>query len=103
MDPWSKVDYSWLIREVSMAMEKLPEMNTPSGRAPRQGLLAAPILKRRRRQNREEIAKKGSASRFFGMRGKYRPKGGQGVDQGVQAPPRRGPTLGRAIRAPGPL
>src|SRR3954467_7431582 len=86
MDPWSKVDYSRLIREASMAMEKLPEVNPPSGRVPGQGLLAAPILKRRRRQNREEIAKKGSAPRVFGARGKYRPKGARGVDQGVQAP-----------------
>ena len=31
MDPWSKVDYSWHIREASMAMEKLPEVNPPSG------------------------------------------------------------------------
>ena len=103
MDTWSKVDYSRLIREASMAMEKLPEVNPPSGRVPGQGLLAAMILKRRWRQNREEITKKGSAPRVFGARTKYRPKGGQGVDPGVQAAPRRGHPLGRATRAPGPL
>src|SRR4051812_50002526 len=86
MDPWSKVDYSRLIRKASMAMEKLQEVNPPSDRVPGQGLLRAPILKRRRR-NREEIAKKGSTLRIFGARCKYRPKGGQGVDQGVQPPP----------------
>ena len=42
-----------------MVVEKLPEVNPPSGRVPGQGLLAAPILKRRRQQNREGIAKKG--------------------------------------------
>src|SRR3954466_10400095 len=103
MDPRSKVDYSWLIREASMAMEKLSEVDPPSGRVPGQGLLAAPILKRRRRRNREEIAKKGSAPRVFGGRGKYGPRGGRGgVDQEARAPPRRAP-LGRATRAPGPL
>src|SRR3954471_11381624 len=34
MDPWSKVDYSQLIREASMATENLPEVNPPSGRVP---------------------------------------------------------------------
>src|SRR4051812_9445389 len=71
MDPWSKVDYSRLIREASMAMEKLLEVNPPSGRVPGQGLLAAPILKRRRR-NREGIMKKASSPRVFGERTKYR-------------------------------
>src|SRR4051812_43413479 len=93
MDPWSKVDYSRLIREASMAMEKLPEMNPPSDRVPGQGLLAALILKRRRRRNREEIAKKGYVLEGFGSRCKYRPKGGKGVYEGVQAspPPPDGP------------
>ena len=103
MDPWSKVDYSRLIQEASMAMEKLPDMNPPSGRVPRQGLLAAPILKRRRRRNRGGIGKKGSAPRVFGARGKYRPKGSQGVDQGGQAAPRRGLRLKCTTRAPGLL
>src|SRR4051812_7070589 len=103
MDPWSKVDYSRLILEASMAMEKLPEVDPPSGRVPGQGLLAAPILKRQRRRKREGFWKNGFAPRVFRARGKYRPKGGQEVDQGVQAHPRRSPTLGRATRAPGPL
>src|SRR3954469_15619418 len=94
MDPWSKVDYSRLIREASMAMEKLPEMNPPSDRVPGQGLLAAPILKRRRQQNREEITKKGSVLEGFGSRCKYRPKGargGPGSPGGPLARPRVGP------------
>src|SRR4051812_2018432 len=60
MDPWSKVDYSWHIREVSMAMEGLPEVVPPSGRVSGQLLLAAPILKRRRQRYKEEIGKKTS-------------------------------------------
>src|SRR3954468_2661905 len=103
MDPWSKVDYSRLIREASTTMEKLPEVDPPFGRVPGQGLLAAPILKRRRRRNREGIAKKGSAPRVFGASSKYMPKGGKGVDPGVQAAPRRDHPLGRATRAPWPL
>ena len=76
MDPWSKVDYSWLIREASMVVEKLPEVNPPSDRVMGRGLLAAPILESRRRQNKEEITKKGSIFEGFGKRCKYRPKGG---------------------------
>ena len=41
MDPWSKVDYSRHIRDASMAMEKLPEVNPPSGRVSEQGILVA--------------------------------------------------------------
>src|SRR4051812_12891880 len=87
MDPWSKVDYSWLIREASMVVEKLPEVNPPSGRVPGQGLLAASILESRRRRNREEITKKGSVLEGFGKRCKYKPKGGQGWPQGSRRPP----------------
>src|SRR4051812_9295494 len=103
MDPWSKVDYSRVIREVSMAMEKLPEVDPPSGRVPRQRLLAALILKRRRRRNEEGIGKKGSAPRVIGARGKYRQKGVARGHQGIQAPPGCGLGWDRATRAPGPL
>src|SRR4051812_21200310 len=103
MDPWSKVDCSRLIREVLMVVEKLPGVNPPSGRVPGQGLLEAPILESWRRQNRGEIVEKGSVLEDFGTRGKYRPKGGQGVASGVQAATRRDHHGGRATRAPGPL
>jgi len=66
MDPWSKGDYSRLIREASMAVEKLPVVILPSGRVPGRVLLALPILEARRRRNRDEIAKKGSPSRVSG-------------------------------------
>ena len=58
MDPWSKVDYSWHIREASMEMEGLPELNPPSDRVLGKNHLAAPILKWRQRPYREEIRKK---------------------------------------------
>ena len=103
MDPWSKVDYSRHIREASMAMEKLPEVNPPSGRVPGQRLLAAPILKQWRRRNREDIKKKGSLSRVSVTGAKYRRKGAARGAPGVQAPPGRIPTLGCATRAPGAL
>src|SRR3954462_12258045 len=86
MDPWSKGDYSQVIREASMVVERLPVVILSSGRVPRRVLLVLPILEaRRRRRNREEFAKKGSVLEGFGTRGKYRPKGGWGVAPGLQA------------------
>src|SRR3954469_4591574 len=76
MDPWSKGDYSRIIREASMVVEKLPVVILPSGRVPGRVLLVLPILEARRRRNRDEIAKKGSPLEGFGTCGKYMPKGG---------------------------
>src|SRR4051812_23903667 len=59
-----------------MVVKKLPEVNPPSGRVSGQGRLAAPILESRWRKNKEDIMKNGFVPRVFGMRGKYRPKGG---------------------------
>src|SRR3954467_4028060 len=75
MDPWSKGDYSQVIREASMAVERLPVVILPSGRVPGRVLLVLPLLEARRRRNREEIAKNGSVLEGFGTRGKYMPKG----------------------------
>src|ERR1041385_3712017 len=83
----NKVDYSRLIREASMVVEKLPEVNPPSCRVPGPGLLVPTILEARQRRNRGEIAKKDSVLRGFGTRGKYRRRGQPGVDQGVQEAP----------------
>src|SRR4051812_42463489 len=86
MDTWSKVDYSRHIREASMEMEGLPEVNPPSGRVSGQRLLAAPILKRRRRQNGEEIGK-GAPSRGFPPRGvNIGGRGEPGAHQGPRRP-----------------
>ena len=71
-DPWSKEDYSRYIREASMAMDGLPEGVASPGRVPEQLLQVAPILKRRRRRNRGEIAKKESFLGVSTPRGKYR-------------------------------
>src|SRR3954469_21717732 len=75
MDPCSKVDYSRHIREASMAMERLPEVVPPSGRVPGQLLLAAPILKWRRRRYREENGNKRSILGVSSARAKYRRRG----------------------------
>src|SRR3954465_11952571 len=89
MDPWSKGDYSQVIREASMVVERLPVVILPSGRVPGRVLLVLPILEARRR-NRDEIAKKGSRLEGFGTRYKYRPKGGiSGSLGGPGAPPAR--------------
>src|SRR3954466_12628858 len=74
MDPWSKRDYSRHIWEASMAMEGLPEVIPPSGRVPGQLLLAAPILKRRRRY-REEFGNSRSILVVSSAGAKYRPRG----------------------------
>src|SRR6187401_618922 len=100
MDPWSKGDYSQLIREASMVVERLPVVILPSGREPGRVLLVLPILEARRRRNRDEIAKKGSPLEGFGTRVKYMPKGASAEAWGAQAPPRRGQERGRATRAP---
>src|SRR4051812_25700778 len=83
MDPWSKVEYSRLIREASMVVEKLLEVNPPSGRVPGRGLLVLLILEAQRRRNRGEIAKKCSVLGGSGTRVIYRRRGAA-----------RGPTRG---------
>src|SRR4051812_24378144 len=87
MDPWSKVDYSRIIRGASMVVEKLLEVNPPSGRVPGRGLLALPILEARRRRNRGEIGEKGSVLDGFRTRGKYRRRGKPGGHQESRRPP----------------
>src|SRR3954471_11885801 len=81
-----------------MAMDGLPEGVSPSGRVPEQLLQAAPILKPRRRQNREVLAKKGSVLGVYTPRGKYRQRGvSRGPTRkpgGLLAPPRVGPRQG---------
>src|SRR3954468_15173911 len=90
MDPWSKGDYSRIVREASMVVEKVPVMILPSGRVPGRVLLALPILEARRRRNRDEIAKKGSRPEGFETCFKYRPKGdARGHLGGPGAPPAR--------------
>src|SRR3954470_2776316 len=90
MDPWSKGDYSRIVREASMVVEKVPVVILPSGRVPGRVLLALPILEARRRRNRDEIANNGSRPEGFETCFKYRPKGG--VERflgGPGAPPAR--------------
>src|SRR4051812_37242895 len=96
MDPWSKGYYSRHIREMSMAMEGLLEVVPPSGRVPRQLLLAAPILKRRRRRYREEMVKRTSILGVSSARAIYRRRGaprGSTRDPGgsLALPPRAAP------------
>src|ERR1041385_7716015 len=77
-----------------MVVEKLPEVVPPSGRVPGRGLLVLPILEARRRQNRGEIAKKGSR---YGVsrHEEYIGEGGsQGGHQGSRRPPGAAPPWG---------
>ena len=81
-----------------MAMDGLPEGVSPSGSVPEQLLQAAPILKWRRRWNREVLAKKGSVLGVSTPRGKYRRRGvSRGPTRkpgGLLARPRVGPRQG---------
>src|SRR3954462_13746545 len=107
MDPWSKGDYSRIIREASMVVEKVPVVILPFGGVPGRVLLALPILEARRRRNRDEIAKKGSRLEGFGTCVKYWPRGSiRGVLGGPGAPPARpggGPRHQGAWSPGGPL
>src|SRR3954469_9321871 len=106
MDPWSKGDYSRIIREASMVVEKVPVVILPSGRVPGRVPLALPILEARRRRNRDAIVEKGSRPEGFETCFKYMPKGGVGRPQegpGAPPPPPARPRGGRATRAPRPL
>src|SRR3954467_11821792 len=87
MDNWSKVDYSRIIREASMVVEKVPVAILPSGRVPGRVLLALPILEARRRRNRDAIVEKGSRPGGFGTFFKNSPKGGGGRPLGGPGPP----------------
>src|SRR3954467_14585408 len=78
-----------------MAMDGLPEGVPPSGRVPGQLLLAAPILKRRRRYKEEN----GNSRYILGVSSagtKYRPKEAQRGPQGSQEGARRVLGWGRA-------
>src|SRR3954463_10766008 len=94
MDPWSKGDYSRHIREASMAMEGLPEVVPPSGRVTGQLLLAAPILKRRCRRNRDEIGKRTSILGVSSARAIYRQRGAAKGSTREPGTPLAHPSLG---------
>src|SRR6187399_1466731 len=94
MDPWSKGDYSRLIREASMVVEKLPVVVLPSGRVPGRVLLMLPILEALRRRNRGEITKKGSVLQGFGMRGIYMRRGATRGGAGAPGAPLARPGVG---------
>src|SRR4051812_10868698 len=91
-------DYSRHIREVSVAMDGLPEGVPPSGKVPGHLLQAAPILKRRRRWYREEFTNKRLILGVSSAGTKYRPKGApRGATwqpRGCLACPRVGPRQG---------
>src|SRR3954468_6947948 len=102
MDPWSKGDYSRIIREASMVVEKVPVVILPSGRVPGRVLLALPILEARRRRNRDAIMEKGSRPEGFETCFKYTTKGGGGTAQGGPGAP-RGRLGGGGAAPPGRL
>src|SRR4051812_10296352 len=84
-----------------MVVEKLSEINPPSGRVPGQVLLALPILKSRRRRSRVEYHEKGFLPRVSMTGSKYRPKGAPEVVPTSQSASWRGQEGDRAHRAPG--
>ena len=106
MDSWSKGNSSQHIREASMVVEKLPEVNPPSSRVPGRGLLTLPILEALRRRNDGEIRDSTKSARVSSRDSKYRPKegtGGGGTHPGdLLARPRVWPSQEAAWEAPGP-
>src|SRR3954462_6573571 len=70
-----------------MEERRLSEVGPPSGRVPGRGLLVLPISEAWRRQNRGEIAKKGSVLEGFSSRRIYRRRGAaRGATRGPGAP-----------------
>ncbi|KAI4996946.1 hypothetical protein ZWY2020_052288 [Hordeum vulgare] len=88
-----------------MVVEKLPEVNPPSGRVPGRGLLALPISEALRQWNGGEIRDSGSDDRVLCRRDKYRPKegtrGGGPHPGGLVARPGGGPHRVAAWVSPG--
>ena len=74
MDPWSKGDYSQLIREASMVVEKLPVVILPSGRVPGRVLLVLPILEAAAAAEQRWDREKKSCSEGYREPFKYMPK-----------------------------
>ena len=74
MDPWSKGDYSQLIREASMVVEKLPVVILPSGRVPGRVLLVLPILEAAAAAEQRWDREKKFCFKGYGGPFKYLPK-----------------------------
>ena len=74
MDSWSKGDYSRVIREASMVVEKLPVVILPSGRVPGRVLLVLPILEAAAAAEQRWDREKKPCSEGFGESFKYMPK-----------------------------
>ena len=78
MDSWSKEDYARHVREASMAVEKLLEVNHPSDSVLGRGLVPLPISKALRRRNDGKIRDSRKSARVSSRDCKYRPKEGTG-------------------------
>ena len=74
MDPWSKGDYSQLIWEACMVVERLPMVILPSGRVPGRVLLVLPILEAAAAAEQRWDREKKSYSEGYGEPFKYMPK-----------------------------
>src|SRR4051812_34511284 len=85
MDPWSKGDYSRIIREASMVVEKVPVAILPSGRVAGRVLLAFPIVETEMRSwKRAPVSRVSRHALNIGQR-----VASEG-SWGAQAPPRHG-------------
>ena len=98
----TKGDYSRLIREASMVVEKLPVVVLPSGRVPGRVLLVLPILEAAAAAEQRWDREKSSSLEGFGARAIYMQKGVTRGGGGAPGAPWRGQGWGRARWPPGP-
>src|SRR6187399_2874502 len=103
MDSWSKGDYSRVIREVSMVVEKLPVVIPPPAGCREEFSWCSRSWKRRRWRNRDGIAKRVPVLRVSEDALNIWQRGASGKLRGAQAPPPPGGAQGGGGRPPGRL
>src|SRR3954469_15979933 len=103
MDPWSKGDYSRIVREASMVVEKVLVVILPSGRVPGEFSWRSRSWKRGGGGTEMRSRKRVPLSRVLGRVLNIGQRVTSEGTWGAQAPPRRGQEGGRATRAPGAL
>jgi hypothetical protein len=104
MDPYSKVDYSLIAPEASMAMKKTSGGDSPLRQGAGKSFWTLPIFGSTTAADRDVLCKTDRVLRFFPSGGIYRRRGGawRGTRRPHTTPARTGPWPRRAcVRGPG--